>query len=70
MFHKMREWFGGGPAEPEVTVVLPEPLASQVRSLLADGKRLEAVRLTRQKTKINLLPAVRAVDAIGLDNAS
>lgn len=70
MFQRVREWFGGGSVEPEVTVVLPEPLASEVRGLLAAGKRVEAVQLTRQKTKINLLPAVRAVDAMGTQKAS
>ena len=47
-----------------VPVLLPEPLAGQVRALLADGKRVEAVALVRQRTHLNLLPAVMAVDAI------
>ena len=45
-------------------VILPEPLASQVRDLLREGRRVEAVRVTRQRTGLNLLPAVRAVDAL------
>lgn len=51
-------------AEPDLVVLLPEPLATQVRDLLVQGKRVEAVKLTRQRTGINLLPAVKAVDAI------
>ena len=47
-----------------MVVVLPEPLAGQVRGLLAEGRRIDAVKLTRQRTGINLLPAVRAVDAL------
>jgi hypothetical protein len=47
-----------------VPVILPEPLAGEVRTLLADGSRVEAVRLVRQRTHLNLLPAVLAVDAL------
>ncbi len=47
-----------------VAVLLPEPLAGEVRALLADGKRVEAVRLVRRRTHLNLLPAVLAVDAV------
>lgn len=54
----------GGRIEPEVVVVLPEPLAGQVRALLAAGKRTEAVKLTREQTLLTLVPAVRAVDAL------
>ncbi|WP_336029036.1 hypothetical protein [Geodermatophilus sp. FMUSA9-8] len=53
-----------GPVSPEVVVVLPEPLAGQVRALLAEGKRTEAVTLTRQRTLLPMVPAVRAVDAL------
>lgn len=45
-----------------VPVILPEPLATEVRNLAAD--RTAAVRLVRQRTGLNLLPAVRAVDAL------
>lgn len=54
----------GGSVEPELVVILPEPLAGEVRDLLREGKRVEAVRMTRQRTLLNLLPAVRAVDAL------
>ena len=54
-----------GPIDPEVTVMLPEPLASEVRALMASGSKIDAVRLVRRKTGINLIPAVRAVEAIG-----
>jgi hypothetical protein len=47
-----------------VPVLLPEPLAGEVRALLTDGKRVEAVALVRRRTHLNLLPAVMAVDAI------
>ena len=50
--------------DPPVPVILPEPLAGEVRTLLADGRRVEAVRLVRQRTHLNLLPAVLAVDAL------
>jgi len=47
-----------------VPVLLPEPLAGEVRALLIDGKRVEAVALVRRRTHLTLLPAVMAVDAI------
>lgn len=52
-------------AEPDVVVVLPEPLATEVRALLRQHRRVEAVELTREKTGLNLLPAVKAVDGLG-----
>jgi hypothetical protein len=57
-------WRRREPEEPAVTVILPEPLAGQVRGLLSAGQRIEAVRLVRRRTDLNLLPAVRAVDAL------
>lgn len=53
------------PMDPEVTVVLPDPLATEVRRLLETGDEVAAVRLTRLKTGMNLVPAVRAVRALG-----
>jgi hypothetical protein len=47
------------------SVLLREPLATEVRALLADGKRVDVVWLVRKRTHLNLLPAVMAVDAIG-----
>jgi hypothetical protein len=47
-----------------VAVLLPEPLASEVRALLASDQYVEAVRRVRQRTRLNLLPAVLAVDAV------
>ena len=47
-----------------VAVVLPEPLASEVRALLAAGRRVEAVRRVRQRTHLGLRPAVLAVDSV------
>ena len=49
--------------EKPVAVLLPEPRASEVRGLLAEGKRVDAVALVRQRTHLDLLPAVLAVDA-------
>jgi Arc/MetJ-type ribon-helix-helix transcriptional regulator len=49
------------PREEPVTVLLPEPLASDVDQLLADDKFVEAVKLVRRRTDLNLLPATRAV---------
>jgi hypothetical protein len=47
------------------SVLLREPLASEVRALLAEGKRVDAVALVRKRTHLDLLPALLAVDAIG-----
>jgi hypothetical protein len=47
-----------------VAVLLPEPLASEVRALLAADQYVEAVRRVRQRTRLNLLPAVLAVNAV------
>lgn len=58
------------PVEPDLIVLLPEPLVSQVRGLIADGKRVQAVKLTRQRTGINMLPAVKAVDALGKSSSA
>jgi hypothetical protein len=56
--------------EPAVAVILPEPLAGQVRALLAAGERIQAVRLVRRRTDLTLLPAVRAVDAVAADDGA
>ncbi|RKS74129.1 hypothetical protein CLV35_2630 [Motilibacter peucedani] len=50
-----------------LAVILPEPLASEVLELLRIGKRVEAVKLTRARTGLGLLPAVKAVDALACD---
>jgi hypothetical protein len=47
-----------------VAVVLPEPLASEVRTLLSADQYVQAVRRVRQRTHLGLLPAVLAVDAV------
>ena len=47
-----------------VAVLLPEPLASEVRDLLAVDQYVDAVRRVRQRTRLNLLPAVLAVNAV------
>jgi hypothetical protein len=47
-----------------VAVLLPEPLESEVRALLAADQYVEAVRRVRQRTRLNLLPAVLAVNAV------
>ena len=47
--------------EESVAVLLPEPLASQVDHLLGDDRFVEAVRLVRRRTDLNLVPAARAV---------
>ena len=60
---RIPSWIPGLRFDPDpVPVLLPEPLAGKVRALLAEGKRVDAVRLVRQRTHLNLLPAVRAVD--------
>ena len=48
-----------------MAVILPEPLAGEVRALLREDKRVEAVRLVRERTHLTLLPAVLAVDHAG-----
>lgn len=40
-----------------------DELAAEVARLVAQGKRIEAVRLARQRTGLGLALAVRAVDA-------
>ncbi|GAA1430420.1 hypothetical protein GCM10009616_14980 [Microlunatus lacustris] len=50
--------------EPDLAVILPDPLAGQVRDLLTADQRVEAVRLTRRRTGVDLLTAVRAVNAM------
>lgn len=47
-----------------VPVLLPEPLATDVRALISSDQYVDAVRLVRQRTHLNLLPAVLAVNAI------
>lgn len=41
-----------------------EPLTAEVSRLLADGKRIEAIKLVRERTGLGLTLAVRAVDAV------
>jgi hypothetical protein len=53
-------------ADPEVVVVLPEPLAGEVLNLLLHDRRIEAIKLTRKLTGLTLLPAVKAVDELAL----
>ena len=60
----MRWWQNWKFDDPPMPVILPEPLAAEVRGLLADGDRYEAVRLVRLRTRLGLLPAVLAVDAV------
>ena len=45
-------------------VVFPEPLADEARALLDRGDRAGAVALVRQRTHLDLRPAVLAVDAL------
>lgn len=51
------------PADPPVTVLLPEPLRSAVVRLRDDGRSVDAVRLVRERTGLGLLPAHKAVQA-------
>lgn len=46
-------------------VLLPEPLDTEARQLVAEGKHYEAVRLVRGRTGIGLAAADRAVRALG-----
>lgn len=59
----VRRFFFGGqrPAEELVAVLLPEPLGSEVDQLLGADRFVEAVRLVRRRTDLNLLPATLAV---------
>jgi hypothetical protein len=49
------------------SVLLREPLAAEVRALLAEGKRVDAVWLVRKRTHLDLLPALLAVDAVAAE---
>lgn len=51
------------PVPPPVTVLLPEPLRSDVIALRDADDEVGAVRLVREQTGIGLLPAVMAVRA-------
>ena len=42
-----------------------EDLESQIRSLLAQGKKLDAVKLYRQRVDVSLMEAKTAVEALG-----
>ncbi len=50
--------------EDMMAVDLPEPLAKEVRALSEAGDTVGAVRLVRQRTGLDLLPAHRAVQKI------
>jgi hypothetical protein len=52
-----------------VAVILPEPLAGEVQAMLADDRYVPAVKLVRDRTALNLLPAVLAVNRIRDGNA-
>ncbi len=47
-----------------VAVLLPEPVRSQVLQAHARAGTVEAVRVTRQRTGLDLRSAVRAVQAL------
>lgn len=61
MFSKL---FGPDP-DSLLPVLLPEPLETDARRLVAEGKHYEAVRLVRARTGIGLAAADRAVRALG-----
>ncbi|MFD2092094.1 hypothetical protein ACFSHS_10985 [Blastococcus deserti] len=65
----MRWWRNWAFDDPPMPVILPDALADEVRPLLAEGRRTEAVRLVRQRTSLGILPAVLAVDALGSGSA-
>ena len=50
-----------GPEQEPVPVLLPEPLAGEVDSLLGEDRFVEAVRLVRERTELGLIVATRAV---------
>ena len=52
-----------------VAVLLPEPLAGEVRVLLTEGQYVPAVKLVRERTALNLLPAVLAVNLVRDEHA-
>ncbi len=49
------------PDLPPVTVLLPQPLRSEVVRLREIGDEVEAVRLVREQTALGLVPALFAV---------
>jgi hypothetical protein len=59
-----RRWASVTEPENPVAVVLPEPLAGEVRGLLSDDQYVPAVRLVRERTALTLLPAVLAVNRV------
>jgi hypothetical protein len=54
----------GTSGDDPVAVLLPEPLRSEDRALLADHEYVEAVRRVRRRTHLRLRPAALAVDAV------
>ena len=59
-------WFRRRPRDaglPVLTVLLPQPLRSEVVRLRDEGEEVEAVRLVRRRTDLGLLPAYKAVMA-------
>lgn len=58
----MWNWLrGSGPPEAFTAVLLPEPLRAEVLGVVSRDGEVAAVRLVRQRTGLNLLPAVLAV---------
>ena len=60
----MFEWLiGKNPLDAEISVTLPEPLRSEVDSLLREGSGVQApaVKLVRKKTGLSLVDAAIVV---------
>src|SRR5262245_9521291 len=61
---------GATPApKPEPTAAPSDPLRAQVAQLLAQGGKMEAIKLMRDKRDLPLAEAKAAVEAIGKDAA-
>lgn len=61
---RFRSYLGLRVDPDPVPVQLPEPLRTEVRAVFASTGLVEAVRLVRQRTGLDLASAVRAVKAL------
>lgn len=60
---------GGAPEPTGPGTPIPAELQSRIRTLAAQGQRIQAIKMLREATGLSLLDAKNAVDAIAAGNA-